>query len=130
MCSRDRNWKTPRRTTSPSRAFRSRLSTPSRRSCPCPSPTADWARASSSPQPVRDHLAHEVRQRLVSQRGERYPPHTGWRETARGNACRVNHELQWKMREDVVDHALLATPARDAFEQRRLLQRRVVVLCG
>src|SRR3954452_14786606 len=130
MCSRGRNWKTPPRTTSASRAFRSRAWTPSRRSCPCPSPVADRARPSSLSKPVRDHLAHEIRQRLVSQRGERYPAHTFWRETARGNACRVNHKLQWEMREDVVHHALLAMPARDALEQRRLLQRLVIILCG
>ncbi len=80
--------------------------------------------------PVRDHLAHDVGQRLFAERRNLHPAHSLRRPRTLRNVGGVDHKLQRKMRKDMGDDAGLAMPARDAVHQRRLLQRRLVVLRG
>ncbi len=79
-------------------------------------------------QPMCDHLAHDIRQRFVMQGRDRHPAHAFWRAGALRNGRGINHKLEREMREDVVDHAELAMPARNGFQQRRLRQCDLVVL--
>ena len=82
------------------------------------------------PQPMRDDLAHHIRERFILKRRNRHPARSLRRTGARGNACGVDDKLQRKMRKNVGDDACLAMPAGNAFQQRPLLQRRLVVLRG
>ncbi len=124
-CCPSRNWKTSPTPTNAWQASRSTRSMPSRRSCR--TRNADAVSAVIT-QPMRDHLAHHVRQRFVLQRRDRYPAHALGRAGSRGNAGDVNDKLQREMREHMVHHAGLAMPARYGFQRRRLFRERLVVV--
>ena len=75
----------------------------------------------SSAQPVRDHLAHDVGQRLVLQCRNRHPAHALRRAAARRNIRGVDHQLQREMREHVGDDAEPCDASAPRLERRRLL---------
>src|SRR5262245_56610636 len=79
---------------------------------------------------MRDRLAHDIRERFVVQRRDRRPAHAVGRVDTRPHARGIDHELKWKMREDMGYDTGLAMPARDALEDRCLLQRYPVILLG
>src|ERR1700710_238953 len=98
---------------------------------PRPALLPAWCQhGASETKPVRDRLAHHVGQRFTGQRRDRYKAHALGGTCARGDVSGVNHQFQWKVREDVGDDARLAVPARHAFKRRRLLQRYLVILPG
>src|ERR1700722_18261640 len=82
----------------------------------------------SATKPMRDDLAHHIRQRFARKCGDRYPAHV----FRRAGSCRhmrgIDHKLERKVRKDMSDHAHLAMPTRHAAKSRRLLQRGLVVL--
>ncbi len=72
---------------------------------------------------MREHFAHDIRQCLARQFGERHPAHPGGRRRLGGHLGRIDRKLQRKMREDVPHHAraraaISAWPAPGAAPRR------------
>src|SRR5260370_8670457 len=69
----------------------------------------------SKAKPMRDHLAHDIRQRFIPERRNWHPAHSLRRTGASGNACGMNHKLKRKMCNYLRADACFAVPAHAAF---------------
>src|SRR5580692_3192546 len=91
-------------------------------------PAASVVSATSAIKPMRDDLAHHIRQRFAAKRRDRHPAHACRCAGPRGHMRGIDHKFERKVRKDMSDHAHLAMPARHATEPGCLLQRGLVVL--